>query len=95
MDEFGKHVELNDNLYPLSLCKDAVASPWTTKTYCVDYDYEKIKIGKNYNTNQQTWFRLALHLCDAEARAKEGKYCESRQESMEYFNKYIVSIQMK
>lgn len=52
LDEFGKHVELNDNLYPLSLCKDAVASPWTTKTYCVDYDYEKIKIGKNYNTNQ-------------------------------------------
>lgn len=80
LDDEGKHVELTDDVYPLVPCDTggAEASPWVTKKYCPAYDFSKIKIGKSYATNEQTWMRLALHLCDTKARAKEGKICASR-----------------
>lgn len=54
LDANGKHVDIADEVIPIIPCKykpGEEKSIWVGKhTYCPDYDYEKIKIGKSYST---------------------------------------------
>lgn len=38
--------------------------------------------------------RLAIHECDEEKRALEGKKCASKEDIQEYFKRTIVDLQM-
>ena len=59
-------------------------------SYCPDFS-EKHYLKNDYNNIRSSWMRLALHECDPSKTQK----CASTSEINDYFNKNILSLQMK
>ena len=59
--------------------------------YCPDWS-DKHELRASYRHNLKSWVRLAVHKCDNETRALEGKVCKSDEEINQwlYSNIYLA-----
>ena len=79
--DFGKPKDKNSN--------------WNLKNtyYCPVWKNTDFLYGNLY-TPKTSWFRLAMHECDSEKRAKVGKTCKSKEEIQDYFFRTILALEV-
>ena len=59
--------------------------------YCPDWT-DRHRLLASYRHNIHSWLRLAVHRCDPERRALEGKECASDDEINEFLFKNIYTV---
>ena len=91
----GDNPVIKDELVPIVECQkdeDRHVATWkneNAKSYCPKYREGIDYLYGDYNNVKSTFYRLAVHFCDKDARA-----CKEQSEIEEYMSRTIVNVNL-